>query len=104
MGKGIYEPRPRRWPQIGLKGLLALTTSFGVLLGWLNVQFNWIRDRHEMLRKYDAPQLVVYKSRSAFGPRLRWEGPQDIRTAPASLRIFGEPGVTTLLIGPRGSV
>ena len=77
----IYHPRPERWPQVSLRGLLLLLTLFCV---WLGVQVKWIRDRHD-LNELRAPGF--YRS-------------VDSCPAPWSLRILGEKGVSIIVLSP----
>ena len=69
----IYHPRPERWPQVSLRGVLVTVT---LLCVWLGVQVKWIRDRHE----------------AYFGNGVM-PNPFSNTDAPWSLRLFGEEGV-----------
>jgi hypothetical protein len=58
--------------------MLVVLTVFAIAAAWVGYQLNWIRERHEILNRA-----------SPTTPRLG-------ATAPASLRIFGEPGYRLL--------
>ena len=76
------EPKPRRWfrPRYSLTALFVLITAFGC---WLAVQVKWLRDRREAPKNLGI--VVIAKGRSA----------------PWSLRLLGEEGVSTLWVVER---
>src|SRR5262245_9788331 len=80
-----YHPRPERWPQVSLRGLLVVVTVACVSLGWLAVQVKWIKDRHDAI--YRSPKYVFV--------HLDWN---ERGVAPLSLRIFGERGLLRIEI------
>src|SRR6185295_8661204 len=96
----IYAPRPTRWPQIGLKGFFTVVT---LLCVWLGVQVKWIRDRHDALKVYRDENLVAIIGGPAYGQRLRWATLDENPKAPWPIRILGEKGVLTIIVGPRDS-
>src|SRR5947209_5424535 len=72
----LYKPRPERWPQFSLRGLMVIVT---LLCFWLGMQVKWIRDRHEALRGSN----VLLRPDDYDGPAQ----------APWSIRIFGAKAV-----------
>jgi hypothetical protein len=64
----------RRWFRFSLRTLFVVVTVFAC---WLGCQLNWIRQRHEHLRRFPEKQF------------------HDV-AAPLSLRPFGEAGVEWL--------
>ena len=50
---GIYLPRPEKWPQFSVRGLLIMMTLLGVGLGWLGTQLKWLRERHQAMESID---------------------------------------------------
>ena len=77
----LYHPRPERWPQFTLRGLLIGLTVLGVLLGWTSAQMKWIYDRHKALH-YLVERYPIDRS----------------STAPWRIRMFGEAGRPYLVL------
>src|SRR6476469_5413051 len=74
-------------PRFTLRTLLIAIVLLSVPMAWTTYRLNWIRQRHEFLRR----DGVSY-SYPGFGARL---------PAPWSLRLFGEPSqarVTTMTV------
>jgi len=84
MGNPVYKPRPKRWPQMSLKGVFALVTILCAFLGWLGVQVKWIHDRHESFRGPNGHLIGVDAN--------------DSNTAPPSIRLLGEPGFSQIFV------
>jgi hypothetical protein len=79
----LYHPRPERWPQFSLRGLLIVVTLLGGALGWLGVQIKWIHDRHEALST---------NCEETMDPDASLDDEAKTVAAPGPLGLFGEPG------------
>src|SRR5256885_1568657 len=73
----MREAPPRRWFRWSLRTMFVVVTAFGCWLGW---QVNWIRQRHEALKRNE-------ESRAIF-PTVG--GLQPTGTFPWTLRLLGE--------------
>jgi hypothetical protein len=76
----MTETKPkRRWFRFSLRTLFVLVTIVGAAI-WVIQQLNWIHQRHEFLTQHH--------------PSCK-DG-----IAPLSLRIFGETGYHSIVLGP----
>ncbi len=76
-------PAPkRRWFRFSLRTMFVVVTVLAVLLGWIVYQFNWIRQRHELLAEQDA---VTQQLRLVLMPHF------VVKTR-GMLWLFGEEG------------
>jgi hypothetical protein len=62
-------------PRFRLRTLLIAIALLSIPMGWVAYHLNWIRERHELLRKYAYPQEI-----SGF----------DLPQLPLGLRVLGE--------------
>jgi hypothetical protein len=85
-------PAPkRRWFRYSLRMLFVLVT---VVCCWLGYELNWIRQRHAFLAK----QRVVFEQTPTLGFPGTSEPVQGATRAPDLLSLFGESGVSVLLL------
>ena len=75
-----YNPGMRFRPQFSLRILFAIVSLSGVLMGWTVYQKNWIGEMHQALA---APNTACMLAGTG-------------RTAPWSLRLFGERGAASV--------
>jgi len=40
----LYHPRPKRWPQFTLRGLLVVVTLAALLMPWAIAEYRWWRE------------------------------------------------------------
>src|SRR5262245_12263592 len=85
----LYHPRPERWPQVSFKGFFVLVTVLCVFLGWVGVQLKWIHDRHAAISWMEQQQIPWYSFKGSRYPPAN---------APLSIRVLGEPGLSTIEI------
>ena len=77
----IAPPRRRRF-RFSLRTMFVAVTLLAIPLGWAAYSLNWIRQRHEMLRRTDIGIVPNF-----YSPRL---------SAPGGLWLFGETGIQSL--------
>jgi len=78
-GANMDESKPRRrWFRFSLRTLFVLVAVVSIVLGWVESNRRWIRDRHNALNY--AQQSTIWNI---------WENPADERL-PWGLRILGE--------------
>jgi hypothetical protein len=65
-----------KWPRFSLRMLFVLVEIAAVPMGWVTYQLNWIRQRHELISRYEVQVDVDF-----------FTIPGD---PPWSLRLFGE--------------
>lgn len=80
----ISVPPQRHRFRIGLRAMFVVVTVFGMLLGWIGYQLDWIRQRQAYLWETANAGKVQFTDRQ---PNL-------------GLWLFGEEGVDWLVIGP----
>ncbi len=86
---------PRRLLRFSLRTLLSLILVLSCTLGWLGVQWKWIRDRRDALESLTASgyyERVPSWVKSPFPANL------DYRPAPSPLRLFGERGIANIYV------
>jgi hypothetical protein len=81
--------RLRRLFQFRLRTLLVLVTLVGLLFAW---QLNWLRQRRAFLARANVTDYSPGYGANAARP-----------SAPGLLRLFGEPGVRTLVVVEYGT-
>ncbi len=77
-------------PRFSLPTLFVLIALASIPMGWVAYQLNWIRQRHDALsgrKMYGVKEIII----SGFPI------PQP-RTAPWSLRLFGEDGYEDFML------
>jgi hypothetical protein len=80
--------------------MFLLLTLVAIAFAWLNVQLNWIKERHRVLANGLDPRFLssgetrAYDLYSVF-PRFPDEAPVD---APWGLRLLGENGVSEMVV------
>ena len=67
--------KPRRWFRFSLRTFFVLLTLAACAAWWVQVQLKWIHDRHDVLMQH-----------------MHWVAGYP----PWSLRLFGEPGISTI--------
>ena len=72
-------------PRFSLRTLFVLVAIISIPMGWVAYQLNWIRQRHALLAEANASGIVVAPG---------------FTQAPAPLMVFGEEGVSILMIPP----
>jgi hypothetical protein len=77
------KPKRRRF-RFSLRTLFVLVTIVGV---WLGFQLNWIRERHEFLRRPAVSEDSSILDDSACPTKAPWE-----------LRLFGEPPIKVIVV------
>ena len=95
-------PSRRRF-RFTLRKLLFIVMVFGIALGWLGAQLNWIRKRREArqwIMPLRARQLAVTRGDSPPPLKGRLVA-QGGKRAPWSLTIFGESGVERIEVDKR---
>ena len=92
----LYHPRPERWPQVSLRGLLVAVALVAAPLAWLGAQVKWIHDRHE------ARQWIRSRHGSEYpdGVKVPNNAYRVVSPAPWPIRIFGERGVWIIIVLP----
>ena len=68
-------------PRFRLRTLFVLISLISIPLSWVAYQLNWIRQRHSLLAEARENGIVVGSQR-----------------APEPLTVFGEPGVSLLML------
>ena len=87
----------RRWFAYSLRTLFVVITVLGC---WLGYEWNWIRQRHEMLAKPEACIIegsTISTSLAIMKAQWNAEGLEPA-SAPGLLWLFGEQGVTELRV------
>jgi hypothetical protein len=91
--------RKRRWFRFSLRTVFMLMTAFGMFLGWLVYQLNWIRQRNEYVAEkqtiWAAAHHRVFQAQSGAA-RSRVDIRIEDVSPPSQLWLFGERGVSSL--------
>jgi len=77
--------RPRRWFTFSLRTLFVIVTILGASVGWLVVQFKWMRERNQ------PPPVIL-------GETQCWIAGGELGEAPWSLRPFRATGYKKVFV------
>jgi hypothetical protein len=91
----VVTPAPkRRCFRFSLRTLFVVVTVFGVWLGWVTYELNWIRQRHEFI----AGEKRIHERRgAAVAIAYTYPGKRPAR-APFMLWAFGEGGFSDMCV------